>query len=667
MTEPKSKLRWLFLLPLAFLLGRFFRRVLHSPDLRHVRITVDFRGSPSEKILREGYESLTYFKWPATLQRFSCQSGAVLICVGSWRGGHVALHAMAGKMTVDGSGVRVKEVVEAFGRGLEWRARAKRVGWMESERMGRSDNPWRMEVREGGELSADGERWSTVGEYHESLVHVGMIASEDPARVALVGEGAVLATMKEVVKHPSLLCFDVLGVEESVVGFEEEHFPQWQECVDGKCSQDKYTGIHFHPGNAKDWFLQFEVDDEDKKVDVLIMDTFSFSSRPSTFNELLKNPDLVRAVNNSLSSDSIMILPLGKSPSSANNHFQSEIHRRVADLLEEEFNMQQYHVYEAFLPTPFTFFLACKLKSCDISFLQNPSQYNLDLHRLNAPTLLDGSSFHRFLSAPRQTESIYCSRVPLPMECDLLRQHQTMNHASLSSFSVKTSSIEGNAGRGVFADTFVPKHSVLGMETAILGIHFPPQTYHTLSSVLSSPLAGEAESVWGYMHGYGYEGDDPGGSYEDSYKEYFVDASINTFVNHGCNGTSNLGGITPYLCGKNPECTMLEESMTEEELRDYRTAEFDTHSPVILRHRGTFMTGFDVTLRDIHPGEELLHNYVYFESDIDDLIAEAGLLNEMCRGKSIGLIAEYEDFYEDQEYETYWDGKERRENVENGV
>ena len=109
-----------------------------------------------------------------------------------------------------------------------------------------------------------------------------------------------------------------------------------------------------------------------------------------------------------------------------------------------------------------------------------------------------------------------------------------------------------------------------------------------------------------------------------------------TYVNHGCNGTYNVGA-------------QLKENEMTVELGQGPKGIYDDDGNDIYnlfeeRHYPMWECGKFVTLRDIQPGEELLDNYLAFGGGVDLNDWENNLLElkTMCSGGK-GKIHMYEE------------------------
>ena len=116
-----------------------------------------------------------------------------------------------------------------------------------------------------------------------------------------------------------------------------------------------------------------------------------------------------------------------------------------------------------------------------------------------------------------------------------------------------------------------------------------------------------------------------------------MDASIQTFINHGCNGTYNVG----------PSESKLEESITEQNAKEsdfdtFSTEEYwDGFNPYKLRHIHRISTTPEIALKDIKAGEELFTDYLDFTVG-DEWWEEVKELKRMCNGEGVGLIEKTE-------------------------
>ena len=115
-----------------------------------------------------------------------------------------------------------------------------------------------------------------------------------------------------------------------------------------------------------------------------------------------------------------------------------------------------------------------------------------------------------------------------------------------------------------------------------------------------------------------------------------VDAGIISFVNHGCNGTYNVG--VPF---NETETTIplghgIPAILAKEEASVFH--------PFNERHFDSKGWEDDVALRTIEAGEEILDNYLVFggTGDVEEWELNLEELKVLCSG-GVGVVSEYED------------------------
>jgi hypothetical protein len=255
---------------------------------------------------------------------------------------------------------------------------------------------------------------------------------------------------------------------------------------------------------------------------------------------------------------------------------------------------------------------------------------------------------------PKAMEIVYCRQVPIPKECEAGEYTYDLEAPNfpLDSFEVKMSGGGENAGRGVFAKVDIPRDAYLSAETSCHQVHFMPPTLELIEAMNNETYA-EINSrivpVEAYMHGYGCTSRSfvscvcfctvircP--ALSDSFmlcvmlqgeREVFVDSGALTFVNHGCNGTYNIGQETDFD----------ESTVNLDALPDIVSGKNSAkYSPMIERH--LFHSPVHA-LRDIKAGEEIFDNYLAFTSEEESWKQDVTDLRELCTGAP-GDVTNYE-------------------------
>lgn len=111
-----------------------------------------------------------------------------------------------------------------------------------------------------------------------------------------------------------------------------------------------------------------------------------------------------------------------------------------------------------------------------------------------------------------------------------------------------------------------------------------------------------------------------------------------TFVNHGCNGTNNIGegsSLNEKYAAYFNEATLDLSKIDNPPPATHRASTFD---PVSDRHLHSLGAGYDFTSRDVKAGQELYQNYLFFISWARGWKEEVLDLQAQCRGESLGQI-----------------------------
>ncbi len=113
---------------------------------------------------------------------------------------------------------------------------------------------------------------------------------------------------------------------------------------------------------------------------------------------------------------------------------------------------------------------------------------------------------------------------------------------------------------------------------------------------------------------------------------------MQTFVNHGCNGSFNIAGSPSKV-----EQTITEQNANESDQYSFRNDDIDweNYNPSRLRRLHHYNAIFEVALKDISAGEELFTDYLDFVEG-EDWWEEVQELKRICNGKDVGYITKRE-------------------------
>ena len=236
----------------------------------------------------------------------------------------------------------------------------------------------------------------------------------------------------------------------------------------------------------------------------------------------------------------------------------------------------------------------------------------------------------------------YCRKIPTPVECQIVLSQSARNNIPTSLLETRQSSLGKNAGRGVFAKTNIPKGSMIGYEKSSSLVYFEPDVMGIIYGHFEILGKGSGSyAAYAYMYGYGFDSQFYSLD-EGSVESYYVDGSMMTFVNHGCNSTSNIVDLCEeYFCDDPPCLDLDEQSLSEDDAAKYLDYIKPCSSPIVLRHVQIFGS-LDVASRDILAGEEIFQNYLTYEKLHNELLKSASVLKNICSGAEIGEVTKYE-------------------------
>lgn len=134
----------------------------------------------------------------------------------------------------------------------------------------------------------------------------------------------------------------------------------------------------------------------------------------------------------------------------------------------------------------------------------------------------DGPTMQSYQVPPRQIETVFCRRRPMPLECRDARYiyNPELSSVPISSFEVRASGQGKMSGRGVYTKELIPPHTYIAPEQAIHAIRFYPYTYKLIVDLedespieylfkkLDIPWKGRAarqvKCLEYYVHAYGF-------------------------------------------------------------------------------------------------------------------------------------------------------------------
>jgi hypothetical protein len=266
----------------------------------------------------------------------------------------------------------------------------------------------------------------------------------------------------------------------------------------------------------------------------------------------------------------------------------------------------------------------------------NDANVNLQIRKRMLPTIsgesplkfFDGASQKSYKYPSRIIETVYCRMVENKKECSMGRGlDPELPNLSISSLEIGQSKIPG-AGRGIFFKEAFSKGTYVAVDAGVHNIMTSTCTQRTMKYMSDHGPWRYWKLLDTYWFGYGFSND----YYGDP--SYTVDTSIMTFINHGCNGTNNMGTRTTVT-----ELDADPHQMVE----DLRKSPFETYifSPFYDRNVLLFINSLDKLQRDVKAGEELLDNYLGY---LHEENWEWGVANykKQCLMQGTGVVSDYE-------------------------
>mmetsp|Transcript_20100 Transcript_20100/g.57678 ORF Transcript_20100/g.57678 Transcript_20100/m.57678 type:complete len:976 (+) Transcript_20100:148-3075(+) len=503
--------------------------------------------------------------------------------------------------------------------------------------------------------------------YHEALVHPAMFAHEGPERVAIIGGGEG-ATLREVLKHSTLEEVKMIEIDEVMVNASREALPGWSDCSDlegsaPSCFDDPRTDLRCEDALA--WFIdRFSEDMDDSSddeeeddssdddegddiidvdaqpFDVIIMDALDPQDNIEFADALYNNDVFLNSLYRALTDEGVLVLQLGESPHNSDPPEQSNNKNRhhIMNMIEDV-GFQSMHIYEEShcgFGYPWSFLVACKSDKCRFNWYMNEAEIDLQIHyrmkRTKAGSsplrYFDGATMKSYQDPPKAWETLYCRREPFPEHCNEYRGYRkSIENYSIDNFEVRMSSIGDGAGRGVFAKVDIPQDSFIAVEESHKKVHFSHTTTYMMEIIKSTfSEAVDLSDLTQYAYGYGFQRKSI-----VSY-EYYVDTSILTFINHGCNGTNNFGerhfNTIDSMYGN--EAQLDPNAVGVPPSSASRGSIFN---PLADRNCLLFVAGNYEAKRVISSGNELYQNYIYFITDPSAWVEEVMSIKAQCKGE----------------------------------
>jgi hypothetical protein len=354
-------------------------------------------------------------------------------------------------------------------------------------------------------------------------------------------------------------------------------------------------------------------------------------------NTMLSSDDFVNSIYNALTDDGVFVAQMGEEIQEDPSNIFFIDDSFTQKLLKKSFDsVRLYHEMHGGFFGVWQFMVAMKSPDSRVLWHSNQAEADYMLHKRTIPTT-DGLSPFRYFDAAmlmtyqygsRIAENMFCKTNPLRPLCD--KQHgydPEHRNIPISALEVKESTIKG-AGRGVFFKEDFASGSYTSIDEGSHNIMFMPPTNQIIQLLLKLDYTSQWKTFDYYMFGYGFA--------HDFYGDvgYSVDASIMTFINHGCNRTYNMGMTTSVT-----EITADLDQMSSD-LHD-NVVEGSVFNVFIDRNHLIYLNGLDTLNRDVKAGEELKDNYLGYLHD-ENWKSGVSDYRAQCISQAKGAITVYE-------------------------
>jgi hypothetical protein len=240
---------------------------------------------------------------------------------------------------------------------------------------------------------------------------------------------------------------------------------------------------------------------------------------------LYKDDGFLTALYSALADDGVLAIQVGASPKlrDAAEHLNHHENRAILVSHLERLGFESIHSYAegnvGFFDV-WNFLLATKKRSSRKLFYRNEAEIEVAMRQrliktksgLPSLKIFDGSTMANFQRPTKRVETIFCRRVPIPIECTFESLGRGFDprriNIALSNFEVRISGAGDKAGRGLFAKTDIPDFAYMAVEQVPHSVYFPPST-HELIEDMGEEIS-SAMGVWYYqtlqfyMFGYGF-------------------------------------------------------------------------------------------------------------------------------------------------------------------
>ena len=337
--------------------------------------------------------------------------------------------------------------------------------------------------------------------YHESIVHPAMLVHPNPQRIAIIGGGEG-ATLREVLKHRSVMEVVIFEIDEELVNICREYMSEWSDCSDidngvsaadaTSCFDDPRASVIYT--DAFQWFVDRLTNngngtlswlESEKKFDVIIMDALDPKTTLEIAGGLYDDTSFVDSLFHALTDEGVFVVQMGKSRMLTDPHDEVGRFKQTGLMIKtlEQSGFESIHTYDeghSHFYMPWSYLVALKDYETRVAWHRTAPEIQIELHQRLHRTK-SGNPILRYVDVatmvgyqvPSRAQEITACREDMngkvPMDCDQILglYKQDSIHLPMDHIQVAKSGVGERAGRGLFAAQDIPEFATIGLDKSV--------------------------------------------------------------------------------------------------------------------------------------------------------------------------------------------------------
>jgi len=351
--------------------------------------------------------------------------------------------------------------------------------------------------------------------------------------------------------------------------------------------------------------------------DRLLLFLPQLNSDPSSSTEfsdiLYKNDELLVAISNSLTDKGILVAQVGEGdyPDDPPEKLSRAATLETSFIPQLELvgfeKIKKYEDMQGGFGAVWNFLIAFKNQSSMKNWYANEALVSLKVAHRIIPTksgesslrYFDGAQMNGFAYPSKTTESVFCLRGEKAAHCDVGPGFDPeRTNVPISSLAVKERSASGSRP-GVLTKIAIQKGSYIALEEKVHSLVVFPEALRTMKGMQTS--SGPSGNRWKIFQTYLFEYGLSSQFFGDT--SYIVDSSKLTFLNHGCNGSNNIGTPTSVT-----EVTADPHRMPSDLLATFGSETFNA----FVDRQNLVLHARVLAMQDVTAGEEITDNFLHY-------------------------------------------------------